>query len=82
MKKPRIAEAVGHAGGTGAVLAAEIEAAMAAAHAECTAKGIADDTPPEKVVKLLGRKFEGMCGADVIRAAKLEARAKVKAARR
>ena len=79
---PRIAEATGHAGGTGPALGARIEAAMGEATLAMNAKGIVDDTPPERVEKLLGAKFKGKNGATVIREAKIAARAEAKAAYR
>lgn len=75
-----IAEATGNAGGTGAELGSRIEAAMGAAILECNARGVTDDTPPERVEALLGKGFKGKDGATVIREAKIAARLAVKRA--
>lgn len=85
MSKPpkvTIAEAAGHAGGTGPALGALIETAMSEATLVMNARGIVDDTPPERVEKLLGKAFKGKDGATVIREAKIAARAEAKAAYR
>lgn len=73
-----IAEMTAFAGGAGAALGHLIEQAMNNAAAELNAKGIFDDTPPDRVEELLGPDFGGLSGTEAIRSAKQAARVNTK----
>lgn len=78
MSKVKIAEAVGSADNGGRGLSAAIEAAMAQAVLDMNAMGIADDTPGERLAKILGPEWADKVGADAIRGAKTDARLRVR----
>lgn len=75
-----IVEAVGSADNGGRELSRRIEGAMGDAVRQVMAMGIADDTPSHRVAEILGVKDDGRIGADIIRAAKQEARVLTKSA--
>jgi hypothetical protein len=86
-----ITEAAGFAGAGVGPLGPVIEAGMHAAAASCHAEGVADDTPHDRLVELVGgERLEALLGgdaadavgADYIRASKLAARTAVKAGHR
>lgn len=87
MADPIIAEATGYAGGNNGPVGPLVENAMSQAVDLCRRLGVADDTPHERLVDLVGQDqlvsqlgaelAETAIGADYIREAKLAARASV-----
>lgn len=78
MSKEKIVEAVGSADNGGRGLSAAIEEAMQQAVLDINAMGIADDTPGERLAVILGPEWADKVGSDAIRAAKAEARLRVR----
>lgn len=76
-----VAETAGTADNGGRKLSMLVEMGMHEAADLVRAKGIADDTPPERVAEILGiPNDEGKAGCDIIREAKMEARRSIKRA--